>query len=424
MMEQEPGKSAEAEVRDLDTKLSPTAHLPDRVDGRIRPAALVRWGFFITVGVLLAYAAAQAVMLAHDLLILVLVAMFLAVSLDPAVRWLTDRGMSRGPAVTLIVVVLLGILAAFLSSVIPPLVSQFSTLVHDVPGYLGRLEERSRRYQNLNIRYHLSQRLEGLVGQLPERLASGVVGLTGRVVGVIVAVLTVLVFTIYFLLDLPRLRHGVVRLFTVDRRVRYAAMVDIVVDKVGTYMIGRLTIGLIGGVVAGITLTALGIPYALPLAIIIGLLDVIPLLGHPAGSVIAVLVALATVPFWPTTVMLIAILLAYQQVENYLIAPRILSQSVEISSAAVLLAALVGAAILGLVGALMAIPIAAAVKVLLVQQIDQHEAAATSRNRWRLHRAGSANNSHDMRTQSQPPVPPKPAERDTPPSAGSRKQRG
>src|SRR3954468_4080835 len=116
-MEQESGKSAEAEIRDLNTKAPPTSQLPDRVDGRIRPAALVRWGFFITVGVLLAYAAAQAVMLAHDLLVLVLVAMFLAVSLDPAVRWLTARGMSRGPAVTLIMVVLLGILAAFLISV-------------------------------------------------------------------------------------------------------------------------------------------------------------------------------------------------------------------------------------------------------------------------------------------------------------------
>jgi predicted PurR-regulated permease PerM len=422
-MQQEPEKSAEIEVRDLNTKAPPTPQLPDRVDGRLRPAALVRWGFFITVGVLLAYAAAQAVMLAHDLLILVLVAMFLAVSLDPAVRWLTNRGMSRGPAVTLIVVVLLGVLAAFLSSVIPPLISQFSTLVHNMPAYLGRLEERSRHYQDLNIRYHLSQRLEGVVGQLPERLARGVVGLTGRVVGVIVAVLTVVVFTIYFLLDLPRLRHGVVRLFTVDRRVRYAAMVDIVVDKVGTYMMGRLTIGLIGGVVAGIALAALGIPYALPLAILIGLLDVIPLLGHPVGTVIAVLVALVTVPLWPTTVALVAILLAYQQFENYLIAPRVLSQSVEISSAAVLLATLVGAATLGLVGALMAIPIAAAVKVLLVQQIDQHEATASSRNRWRLHRAGTANDSHDRRAHSQPPVEPKLAERDAPPSAGGRTQR-
>jgi predicted PurR-regulated permease PerM len=158
-------------------------------------------------------------------------------------------------------------------------------------------------------------------------------------------------------------------------------------------MIGRLAIGLLGGVVAGIALAVLRVPYALPLAILIGLLNVIPLLGHPVGSVIAVLVALLTVPLWPTTVVLIVVLLAYQQVENYLIGPRILGHSVEISSAAVLLATLLGAAILGVVGALMAIPIAAAVKVLLVQQIDQHEATAAAvdrRPRWRRHRTDTA----------------------------------
>jgi predicted PurR-regulated permease PerM len=184
-------------------------------------------------------------------------------------------------------------------------------------------------------------------------------------------------------------------------------MVDIMIDKVGTYMIGRLAIGLLGGLVAGIALAALGVPYALPLAILIGLLNVIPLLGHPVGSVVAVLVALLTVPLWPTTIVLIAVLLAYQQIENYLIGPRILGHSVEISSAAVLLATLLGAAILGVVGALMAIPIAAAVKVLLVQQIDQHEAtaAATERPpRWRRHRTDTAEQRPSTADEPAPPA--------------------
>jgi predicted PurR-regulated permease PerM len=174
--------------------------------------------------------------------------------------------LPRGLAVTLILVVLLAILAAFLVSVIPHLVSQFTTLVHTLPSYLAQLADRSRRYQDLNTRYQLSQRLEGVVAQLPGRLASGALGLTSRILGGLIAVLTVLVFTIYFLLDLPRLRRGVVRLFTVDRRTRYGAMVDIMVDKVGTYMIGRLAIGLMGGIVAGIALAVLRVPYALPLA--------------------------------------------------------------------------------------------------------------------------------------------------------------
>ena len=171
-------------------------------------------------------------------------------------------------------------------------------------------------------------------------------------------------------------------------------------------MIGRLAIGLLGGVVAGIALAVLRVPYALPLAILIGLLNVIPLLGHPVGSVIAILVALLTVPLWPTTIVLIAVLLGYQQIETYLIGPRILGHSVEISSAAVLLATLLGAAVLGVVGALMAIPIAAAVKVLLVQQIDQHEAtaAADRRPRWRRHRTGQAEQHPSTSDGPAPPV--------------------
>jgi predicted PurR-regulated permease PerM len=386
---QPPDESAEAEVRSLNATVAPTLAPRDLVAGRLRPGALFRWGFFAGIGLLTAYAAAQAVVTVRSLLVLLLVAMFLAVSLDPAVRWLVARGLRRGLAVALIMAVLLAVLGAFLVSVIPPLAAQFTTLVHTLPAYVAKLQARSGRFAELNARWHLSQRLEGVVGQLPGRLTSGVIGLTGQLASALIAVLTVLVFTIYFLLDLPRLRKGVVRLFPVDRRARYGAMVDIVVDKVGTYMIGRLAIGLAGGVVAGIGLTLFHVPYALPLAIFIGLLDIIPLLGHPIGSLVAVLVALFTVALWPTTVLLIVYFLVYQQIENYLIGPRILGHSVDISSAAVLLAALLGAALLGVVGALMAIPIAAAIKVLLVQQIDQHEAAvaASARRppRWRRH---------------------------------------
>jgi len=154
--------------------------------------------------------------------------------------------------------------------------------------------------------------------------------------------------------------------------------VDIMVNKVGDYMIGRLAIGFIAGVVAFAALEALGVPYPVPLAIFIALLDLIPLIGHPIGSVAALLVALITKGLWPTTVLLLVIFVVYQQVENYFIGPRVLKHSVDISAAAVLLAALIGAAILGVIGALIAIPIAAAVKVVLVQQIDHYEAKAAS----------------------------------------------
>jgi len=129
-------------------------------------------------------------------------------------------------------------------------------------------------------------------------------------------------------------------------------------------------------VVAFAALEGLGVPYPLPLAIFIALLDLIPLIGHPIGSIAALLVALITKGLWPTTVLLLVVFLVYQQLENYFIGPRVLRHSVDISAAAVLLAALIGAAIIGVIGALVAIPVAAALKVVLLQQIDHYEAKA------------------------------------------------
>jgi predicted PurR-regulated permease PerM len=343
-----------------------------------QPGALYRWGFFAGLGLLSSVGAAMVIYSVRDILLRVVVAVFLAVSLDPAVRWLTGRGMRRGLAVTIIFTVFLGLLVAFLMSVIPPLVNQFGQLVRHFPEFLASLQEKSARFRELDSRFHLSTRLEGILDQLPGRLTGGVLGLTSQVFGALVSFLTVVVFTVYFLLDLPRLRRGVVRLFPVDRRERYGRVVDIMVDKVGDYMIGRLAIGFIAGVVAFAGLEALRVPYPLPLAIFIGLLDLIPLLGHPIGSLAGVLVALLTKGLWPTTVLLAVFFVVYQQIENYLIGPRVLRYSVDISAAAVLLAALVGAAVMGVVGALVAIPVAAALKVVLVQQIDHYEAQATA----------------------------------------------
>jgi predicted PurR-regulated permease PerM len=356
--------------------LPPVPSRPDRVQSRLRPGALYRWGFFAGLGLLSSVAAALVVYTVRDILLRVVVAVFLAVSLDPAVRWLTARGVRRGLAVTIIFTVFLIILAAFLVSVIPPLVNQFGQLVRHFPDFLQSLQERSARFRELNNRFQLSTRLEGVLDQLPARVTGGVLGVTSQVFGAVVSFLTVVVFTVYFLLDLPRLRHGVVRLFPVERRERYAHVVDIMVNKVGDYMIGRLAIGFIAGVVAFAALQGLGVPYPLPLAIFIALLDLIPLIGHPIGSIAALLVALITKGLWPTTVLLLVVFLVYQQLENYFIGPRVLRHSVDISAAAVLLAALIGAAIIGVIGALVAIPIAAALKVVLLQQIDHYEAEA------------------------------------------------
>jgi predicted PurR-regulated permease PerM len=166
-----------------------------------------------------------------------------------------------------------------------------------------------------------------------------------------------------------------VRLFPVERRPRAHQVVDLVVDKVGGYMIGNIIISLIAGVASYIAFALLGVPFAVPLAFLVAICDLIPMIGATLGAVIGVTVALFSTDL-VHTVLVAAFFVAYQQLENYLIAPRVLKTTVELGAAAVLIAGLIGATILGLVGALMAIPVAAAFNVLLNERLVAHETAA------------------------------------------------
>jgi predicted PurR-regulated permease PerM len=351
--------------------------VPSTPPDRLRPAALFRLGALFSLGAATTVIGLYALYTVRAILVRVLIALFIAVSLDPAVRLLARRGVRRGLAVTSIFLLAFALVAGFLISVIPPLVTQFRALVEDLPGYLSRLQERSSQFRELDGRFNVSSQLEALVGSLPTRLGSGLLGITGRVFGAVFNSLTVLVFTIYFMADLPRIRSGVVRLFPVERRPRARQVVDLMVDKVGGYMIGNIIISIIAGVASFIAFSVLGVRFAVPLAFLIAICDLIPMIGATLGAVIGVTVALFTTDLWPTVVLVAAFFIAYQQLENYLIAPRVLKTTVELGAAAVLLSGLIGATVLGLVGALMAIPVAAAFNVLLNERLTAHESAAS-----------------------------------------------
>ena len=349
---------------------------PSTPPDRLRPGLVFRYGALFSLGAAATIIGLYSLYTVRAILVRILVALFIAVSLDPAVRQLAKRGVRRGLAVTLIFALALLLVSAFLISVIPPLVSQFGNLVDDLPGYLTRLQSRSSQFRELNDRYNLSDQLQGMVGTLPSRLGTGLLGFAGRVFGAVFNGLTVLVFTVYFMADMPRIRSGLVRLFPVSRRPQARQVVDLVVDKVGGYMIGNIIISLIAGVVSFIAFTILGVRFAVPLAFVVAICDLIPMIGATLGAMIGVTVALFSSGVWPTTVLVAAFFIAYQQLENYLIAPRVLKTTVELGAAAVLIAGLIGATILGLVGALMAIPIAAAFNVLLNERLTAHETAA------------------------------------------------
>jgi predicted PurR-regulated permease PerM len=341
----------------------------------MQPGTLIRWGVFVSLGVLGTLGAAAAVYTARSVLIRAAIALFVAISLDPAVRWLVRRGVRRSVAVTIIFVIALALAAAFLMSVIPAMVSQFRGLVGDLPGYLAQLQDRSSRFRELSDRFNLTKQIQSIISSAPSRLGSGLFGLTGRIFGALFSTLTVLVLAIYFMADLPRLRNGLVRLFPRARRQQLGRVADVVIDKVGAYMIGNVLISLVAGLATFVCLTALRVPFSVPLAFVVALTDLIPMIGATLGAIIVVLLTLFTTNLWPTTVLVAIFFVVYQQLENYFVAPRILRSTVNLSAAAVLLAGLIGATALGLVGALMAIPVAAAMRVLLTEQLQARDAA-------------------------------------------------
>jgi predicted PurR-regulated permease PerM len=332
---------------------------------RVPPSLVFRWAAAGTVGVLVVFFVAYALYVVRSILVLVVIALFVAVSLDPAVRWLIKRGVRRSVAVTIVIAFVLGLFAVFIWSIVPPLVEQGGRLFSDLPGYLKTLSKESRAVREITDRYNLTGRLTALVADLPARLAGGAFGFVQRFFGALLSTVTVLVLTIYFMADMPRMRRGLVRLFPHRRRPQVAEIVNVVVDKVGGYMIGNLIISLFAGVSTFICLELVGVPFALPLSVTVAITDLIPMIGATLGAAICVLVSAFTVDLWPRAVIVLIFFIVYQQVENYLIAPRVLRNTVDLSSVVVLLAALIGGSVLGVVGAIMAIPIVAAVKVVI-----------------------------------------------------------
>ena len=340
--------------------------MPDEhgeADGRVASGTIFRLAAVGTLGVLVTALAAYGIYLVRTILVLVLIALFVAISFEPLVVRLIRRGMSRPAAVAFVMGVLVLLLAAFIWSVVPPVTEQTGRLLADLPGYLSRLSEQSRPVREVTDRYHLTDRLTALAADLPGKLAGGAVGFFQQFVGAVTSAFTVLVLAIYFMADLPRLRRGLLALFPPRRRERVGGIVDVVVEKVGGYMIGNLIISVFAGASSFACLAALRVPFAVPLAVTVALADLIPMIGATLGAAVCVLVTSFTAGVWPQAVVVLIFFLLYQQVENYLLVPRVYRNTVNMPSAAVLLVALTGGTLLGLVGAVMAIPIAATIKV-------------------------------------------------------------
>ena len=364
-----------------DTEAGTRAATTPTTAARVSSATVFRWAAAGTLGVLAVLLCAFSLYVVRDVLVLVLLALFLAVSLDPVVRWLLRRGLRRSTAVTIVSLVGVAIVAAFMWSVVPAIVDQTAKLLAGLPDYLRTLSDESKVVRTVTDRYDLTNRLSAVVAGIPAKLAGGAVSFVHGFIGTAASTITVLVLTIYFMADLPRIRQGLPRLFP-SRRDRVAEITDVVVEKVGGYMIGNLTISLIAGAAAFVCLTVVRVPFALPLAAAVAIADLIPMIGATLGAAICLVVSLFTVGIWPRTVVVLLFFILYQMAENYLIAPRVLRNTLNMSSVGVLLVTLLGGSLFGLGGAIMAMPVAAAAKVLI---LPEGQTPRTSRLRRRGH---------------------------------------
>jgi predicted PurR-regulated permease PerM len=326
------------------------------------------------LGVLVVVVAALAIYAVRSVLVLAFIALFIAVSLDPAVRLLVRHGVRRSMAVALIFVLSFLAVVGLAAAIGPPLIRQGVNLSRDLPHYIDQL--RSNSLRTWADKYGVTKNLKDLAATLPEKIGTSALGFVQAFFGALVTTLLVIVLTIYFMASLPRLSAGVVRLIPVTRRHHAQRVIDVTIDKVGAYMIGNLIISLVAGVATFIVLEIVRVPFALPLALVVAITDLIPMIGATLGAAVCVIVAAISTNLWPTAVIVLIYFIVYQQVENYLIAPRVLRNAVDLPALGVLLAGLIGAAVLGLVGALVAIPIAAVIKVLaspMIRDDDEDE---------------------------------------------------
>jgi predicted PurR-regulated permease PerM len=333
---------------------------PGRPINRRSPFMIGMAGAF---GVAVTYGLVELFIRARAVLIIIGLAMFIAAGLDPVVGWLVRHRFPRWAAVLTVITVGVAIVGGFLAAAIPPIASEGTALAHQIPHYITTLQDRNSQLGKLNTQYHIQQRLTTLVTSGGSSLVGGVLGAGELVLSTASSILAVIVLSIYFLAGLPRIKVFAYRLVPHSRRPRTILIGDEILAKVGGFVLGNFLTSLIAGAGTFFWMLAFGIPYPLLLGLFVAFLDLIPVVGSTVGGAVVTLVAL-TVSL-PVAIGTLVFYVAYRLAEDYLIVPRIMGRTVQVPAIVSLVAVLIGGVLLGIIGALVAIPVAAAVRLLL-----------------------------------------------------------
>ncbi len=329
----------------------------------------------ITVLVVLVWVAYHISRALRGFLILLLISFFLSVALEPGVALLAKRGWRRGFATGCIFI--LAVLAVLLGVglMVPLVVDQTQKLVDRVPGYIDQIAELLAQF-NIQISTedltrsvtNIDASLSGFAG----RIGGTLLGFGTLVVGTVFQMLTVALFTFYMTADAPRIRRAVLRVLPQERQRLLLQIQEIAVEKTGAYIYSRALLALVATLITWMALRIIGVPFAAPLALWVGLLSqFVPVVGTYLGGILPVLIALLEDPV--KAVWVIVFIALYQQFENYIIAPRITARTMSLHPAIAFGSAIVGATLMGAPGALMALPVAATVQAWISTYLERYE---------------------------------------------------
>jgi predicted PurR-regulated permease PerM len=333
------------------------------------------------VTILGAIAVVWAFVAARQAVLWIFIALFLAIVLSTPVTWLVERrGMKRGNAAMLVVLGLLGSLGLLGYLLISPFVGAIRDLIEDLPGIVERIRG-SDLFQQLdqrtNLGEELQRRAETIAADLPSKLGDAFeVG--GRIFGFGLGALSITFMTLFLVIELPNLSRALHSILFPRESTRVAMLEERITRTIGRYAIGAIVIAMIAGTVQGTAAWLLGVPFALALGIVAGLLGLIPQVGATIAALLLSLVALTQ--GIPQAVAMLAVAIAYQQLENYVLQPTIQGRAADISGFFVIASVIVGAALLGVVGALIAVPLTATIQIIIGEYTrDRRERYAAER---------------------------------------------
>lgn len=333
-----------------------------------QPMHPVQLGFLFTVGVALALLGYFVLTNVGQLVMWIAVAMFIALGLDPIVRFFERRGAKRVLGVMIAMALVLGFLGAFFGTIIPQIVTQTASFIDKAPGFVDAFLK-SEFFLNIDNQFHISERLETEIGKFFSD-AGALGGIFGGVLGVgsVIAqgtfgTLTILVLAIYFLASLPSIKAFAFRLAPRSARPRVQVLAEEITNSVGNYVMGQAFVALLNATYAFIVMSIVGVPFSVLLALVVAILAFVPLVGAVIAGILVSLIALTV--GWQTAVIYAICYFAYLQFEAYFISPRVMQKAVAVPGAVAVISVIAGGTLLGIAGALMAIPMAAAVMLLL-----------------------------------------------------------